>query len=243
MPKSIPIQTIQAVARSVYKETSNYGFGPVDTIRLINELMDLCSAASERDPEAAADALQNLTASRSGASELPIKSGRIVIREFDVEQDLSLLRGWLPDKYGRFFVLSCATAQETEIETLVGAPLNVLGIITLLDGTPIGAMAYLDYNKSQKRAELRKLIGVPEARGKGYAEEATRLWIDYGLSTLGLEKIYVSTLQTHIRNIRLNEVVGFKVEGLLQNEVCIDGDRYDVLRMGLSSEDDSDSVT
>ncbi len=237
MPKSMPIQTIQAVARSVYKETSNYGFGPVDTIRLINELMDLCSAASERGPAARNDSQRDLTAARSEAPELPIKSQRIIIRRFDAEQDLNLLRGWLPDKYGRFFVLSCATAQTIDIEMLVNSPLNVLGTITLLDGTPIGAMAYLDFNKDQKRAELRKLIGVPEARGKGYAEEATRLWIDYGISALGLQKIYVSTLQTHIGNIRLNEDVGFKVEGLLQNEVCIDGERYDLLRMGLCSED------
>ena len=65
------------------------------------------------------------------------------------------------------------------------------------------------------------------------AEEATRLWIRYGVNVLKLEKIYVSTLQTQISNIKLNESIGFRVEGLLRNEVLIDGTRHDVLRMGL----------
>jgi len=66
----------------------------------------------------------------------------------------------------------------------------------------------------------------------GLAEEATRLWIAYGIDALRLEKINVSTLQTHINNIKLNEKIGFQVEGLLRDEVLIDGTRHDVLRMG-----------
>jgi RimJ/RimL family protein N-acetyltransferase len=93
-------------------------------------------------------------------------------------------------------------------------------------------MAYLDHSRIQNRAELRKLIGESDCRGKGLAEEATRLWVRYGIIGLGLEKIYLSTLQTQIANIRLNEDIGFKVEGLLRDEVLIDGKRHDVLRMG-----------
>jgi RimJ/RimL family protein N-acetyltransferase len=237
MPQDIPIQTIQAVARSIHKETTNYGFGPIDTIRLINQLMDLCNDDSESDSSTTLHTGRPPENHPDKPSNMPLTGERIRIREFHADDDLELLRGWLPDKYGRYFVLSCATAQATEIETLVSSPLNRLGIITLHSGEPIGAMAYLDYNEGQKRAELRKLIGNPESRGMGYAEEATRLWIDYGLRTMGLEKIYVSTLQTHISNIRLNEEIGFKVEGVLQNEVCIDGQRYDVLRMGLCRAD------
>ena len=66
------------------------------------------------------------------------------------------------------------------------------------------------------------------------------MWIQYGIHGLGLglEIIYVSTLQTQIANIKLNEKIGFQVEGLLTNEVLIDGERRDVLRMGLSAKAD-----
>ena len=229
---AIPAQTIQTVARSIYREASTYGFAPLDIIRLINELMDLTKMGSETET-AATDALAGIEDDFGSQSlEFPLVGKRIRIREFQPD-DLALLEQWLPDKYGRYFVLSCATAQTVTIDSLTNSPFNRLGIITLPDETPIGAMAYLDLSRTQKRAELRKLIGDAGSRGQGLAEEATRLWIAYGMRTLGLEKIYVSTLQTHIANIRLNEAVGFKVEGLLRNEVMIDGRRHDVLRMGI----------
>jgi RimJ/RimL family protein N-acetyltransferase len=110
---------------------------------------------------------------------------------------------------------------------------NIVGIITLSDGTPIGSVAYLDHDPAQGKAELRKLIGDVRQRRKGYGKEATALWIRYGLEVLQLKKIYLHTLNTNIRNIKLNEELGFVVEGILHNEVFIDGRYHDVLRMGL----------
>ncbi len=88
-------------------------------------------------------------------------------------------------------------------------------------------------NPAQQKAELRKLIGDPRIRGKGLAKEATRLSIQYGLTTLDLRKIYVNTLNTNLANMRLNEDLGFLVEGILRGEAVVDGRRHDVLRMGL----------
>jgi len=67
----------------------------------------------------------------------------------------------------------------------------------------------------------------------GLAKEATKLWIEYRILALGLKKIYLNTLFTNVRNIRLNEDLGFQVEGILRNEIFFEGKHYDVLRMGL----------
>jgi RimJ/RimL family protein N-acetyltransferase len=40
-------------------------------------------------------------------------------------------------------------------------------------------------------------------------------------------------MDTNFRNIRLNESLGFVVEGILRNEYVLDGRERDVLRMGL----------
>ena len=77
------------------------------------------------------------------------------------------------------------------------------------------------------------MIGEPAYRGKGLAREATQLWLGYGVSALGLRKIYVDTLDNNARNIHLNEKLGFVVEGLLRAECLIDGERRDILRMAL----------
>ena len=236
MTNKIPAPTIHALARSIFKDASSYGFRQVDIIRLVNELMDLCTSGTEANNGDPSPLPEIVTIPDDLPPQLPLTGEQVKIRAFRAGSDEKLLEKWLPDKYGRYFVLSCATAQTISVETLTQSPGNHLGIITLHDDYPIGAMAYLDHNKSQKRAELRKLIGEVNSRGRGLAEEATRLWVGYGMQALGLEKIYVSTLQTHISNIKLNEDIGFRVEGLLRNEVLIDGQRRDVLRMGILQE-------
>lgn len=231
MGNQIPLATIQTLARSVYKEAARYGFSQLDVIRLVNELMDYCTAQEGEsvqpsdDPEAQA-------VIEIGTAGLPLSGERLMIRSFDAESDTALLDRWLSDKYGRYFVVSSTAEQSISIDELVHGERTHLGIITTLDKKPIGALAYLDHDDDQRRAELRKLIGDPDYRGKGLAEEATRLWIAYGFDALKLEKIYVSTLQANLGNIKLNERIGFQVEGLLRDEVLIDGVRRDVLRMG-----------
>ena len=235
MDDSVPPETIQAFARSICSEAVKYGFEQVDILRLINAMMDISSESVGQDLRQQSSPDSKI--SQMQVSAFPLKSNRLQIRRADACRDLDLLRGWMADRYGRHFLLSCATAQSMELDAMIENPNNAVGIILDTSSKPIGSVAFLDIDGRQNRAELRKLIGVPEARGQGYAEEATRLWIEYGGQVLGLEKIYVSSLQTHLNNIQLNESIGFKVEGLLQREVLIAGERHDVLRMGLCFDD------
>lgn len=230
MSKGIPNDTIRTFARTIASEARRYGFGDLDFVRLVNAILDIPAANGQETSAPTKNA-----ASEDGTLDVdsfPLASPRLRIRLADESADQELLEGWLDDEYGRHFLLSSSTAQPTDLTSLLSNTQNVVGIV-LREREPIGAVAYLDIDGVQRRAELRKLIGAESARGQGLAEEATRLWIEYGGRTLGLEKIYVSTLQTHLRNIKLNESIGFKVEGVLQREVLIDGERYDVLRMGL----------
>jgi RimJ/RimL family protein N-acetyltransferase len=235
MSHKIPEETISVFSRTISKEARRYGFSQIDFVRLINALMDSTSDASPESPPADGRQIPPLRYLDLNVDELPLTSRRISIRRAD-RGDVDLLEKWMQDDYGRHFLLSCATAQRMEVAALLGNPANEIGIVTLPDATPIGGVAFLDVDQNQRRAELRKLIGVSEARGKGFAEEATALWLKYGIERLGLEKFYVSTLQTHLRNIRLNESIGFRVEGVLEDEIRIGRNRHDVLRMGLTAD-------
>ncbi|MDH4106814.1 MAG: GNAT family N-acetyltransferase [Gammaproteobacteria bacterium] len=233
MPPEIPLDTIKAFARTIFAESHRYGFRQLDIVRLINELMDL-STGIEATQVAPASA-PVIDFGVMYVASFPLRSKRLEIRRADPVGDFSLISTWIGDAYGKHFLLSSATAQRTDLKGLLRNSANEVGIV-FQDDRPIGAVAFLDIDKNQRRAELRKLIGDKSARGKGLAEEATRLWIEYGGQRLNLQKIYVSTLQTHIRNIQLNESIGFRVEGVLSKEVLIDGERYDVLRMGFCYE-------
>jgi len=110
---------------------------------------------------------------------------------------------------------------------------TIFGIVCTPDGTPFGIVGYLNHDREQRKAELRKLIGDPAMRGKGYGKKATKLWLSYGIHGLRLRKIYLYTFDTNLRNIRLNEELGFKLEGIYRAENIIDGIPKDVIRMGL----------
>jgi RimJ/RimL family protein N-acetyltransferase len=226
----IPVDTIEAFARSIAVEARRYGFSQIDFVRLVNALLDVPIADNtyaQLRPESESSSSVTMQ-----VRDFPLISPRLQIRLADPTGDVQLLRRWMKDEYGRHFLLSSSTAQPTEVESLLQNPRNKVGII-IEKSKPVGAVAFLDIDTVQRRAELRKILGEGSARGRGLAEEATRLWITYGGEELGLEKIFVSTLQTHLRNIQLNESIGFRVEGLLLREVRIGHDRYDLLRMGL----------
>ncbi len=227
--------SIEVISKSIIKEAKEIGFKRGDYIKLANSILD---SALDSSPNGSAHSNGNSYPYDAGRkTKFPLKGENILIREFDKKSDVPKLKEWLDDEIGRYFILTRATSRIYDIKRLVEDDRQVLGIITLNDKTPIGLLAFIDYDKEQKKAELRKLIGDPNYRSKGYGKEATKLWIQYGLANLGLHKIYLNTLQTNVRNIRLNEELGFKVEGILRNECFIDGKYHDLLRMGLVVDD------
>ena len=233
--QKIPVATLEMLARSFLKEASSYGFKQVDYVRFVNFMLDYAMSQKDEDEGQMKTDKQPymIESSDSETLRLPLNGERVTIRAVNPLEDRSLLKKWLEDEFGRYFLLSRTTARKLKMGQLLEVDSNIVGVITLHDETPIGAVAYLDYNANQRKAELRKLIGESTMRGKGFAKEATALWIRYGYSKLGLKKIYLNTFNTNIRNIKLNEELGFRVEGILRNEVFIDGEYKDVLRMGL----------
>lgn len=223
--------SIEVISKSIIKEANEIGFKRNDYIKLANLILD---SALEANPDGNGNMNGNIYPYDPGRkTKFPLKGEHLSIREFDKKTDADKLKEWLDDEIGRYFILTRATSRVYDVERLVEDDRHVLGIITLKDKTPIGLLAFLDYDREQKKAELRKLIGEPAHRSKGYGKEATKLWIQYGIANLGLHKIYLNTLQTNVRNIRLNEELGFKVEGILRNECFIDGKYHDLLRLGL----------
>lgn len=230
MPK-ITDETIKAIASSFLKQAKQYGFSLNDYLKFVNVLLDeaLKSPTSKRTEN------KIITYNNSVNLKLPLKTERLIIREM-LKKDIPIVKKWLEDEEGKSFLLSRSSGRTDSIEELFEDEFNTFGIITLPDNDPIGIIAYLNVDEMQKKAELRKMIGVPEQRGKGYGNEASKIWIEYGLYSLGLDKIYVTTLNTNIKNIRINEMLGFRVEGLMQNEIKIDNEYHDLLKMNLLKE-------
>jgi RimJ/RimL family protein N-acetyltransferase len=242
----IPDRTLEAFARGFFNEATLYGFQQTDYVRFVNHLLDITIAMKKNKktkkkkdgyvatPEILSHLVSNVESQElSGANQLPIVGEQVKIRALNIDDDITLLNQWLNDDTGRNFLLSCSEPIMPNYRDLLAEPQNHFGIIALHSGESIGVIAYLNHDQTQRRAELRKLIADPGMRGQGLGKEAAKLWLDYGMSGLSLKKVYLTTFDTNTRNIRLNEALGFKVEGILRNEVYWDGRYRDVLRMGL----------
>ncbi len=213
----IPETTLEALARNFFKETSAYGFKQVDYVRFVNYILDRAMGRQdgvgikEKKPPAELKKTKKGVIKSSQPPQLPLIGKNVRIRAFHREQDKSLLEKWVVDEYGRYFLLSLTTAKAINLEQLIENDFHIIGIITLHDETPIGAMAYLNYDVMQFKAELRKLIGEPDMRGRGYGKEATHLWIGYGTETLDLKKIYLNIILTGWIKLRKKKSIGIFV--------------------------------
>ena len=229
--KNITEETIDALSRNFFKEADNYGFDYEHYIKFVNTLLEYAidgkvNGTMRAKESATFDISKNVTS-------LPVISENLGIRKFDTKTDIDIVHKWMKDDYGKYFMLSFSSHEHMDIDQLLHNENHIFGLITYKDSQPIGLMAFLNLDKEFHKAELRKLIGDPGFRGKGLGKEATINWIAYGRDGLGLKKVYLRTVETNIRNIKLNEELGFKVEGILRNEVKLNDTYYDVLRMGL----------
>ncbi len=217
---------LTALAKSIYEEAKAMGFTSTDYVKLVNAILNF--TVLKKDDSVSSKKTVNY---KPVVSELPIISEKLIIRKYNKETDKEILKKWLTDEKSKLFLLSRTSANNLNIDKLDNDENHLFGLVTLKNGTPIGLLALLNIDRKNKKAEMRKLIGNSEYRGRGFAKEATRLWIDYCLNVFGLKKIYINTLEINIQNISLNRHLGFKIEGVLKNECYIDGKHYDVFRM------------
>ncbi len=228
--------TIEVMAKNFFKEASQYGFRYKEILKFVNTLLDLSLDKSfsgvRKENKTDTQIYRNI----DGCREMPLNSGTVVIRPFNKKKDSAALSEWVQDSNGRFFLISSSCGSFISLESLIEGEHNHIGIIENKEKKRIGALAFLNFDPLQGKAELRKIIGDPESRGLGMGKEATKMWIKYGFAGLGLRKIYLSTIETNLGNIKINEELGFKVEGLLRKEILVDGEFNDILRMGLCRE-------
>ena len=90
-------EAIETLARSIFKEASQYGFSQLDYIRFVNALLDH-SMQNNSDLEISSRARSEFVAETDkglrelSPVELPVESERLVIRPFRTETDGAKLK-------------------------------------------------------------------------------------------------------------------------------------------------------
>lgn len=98
----------------------------------------------------------------------------------------------------------------------------------------VGIIGADQVDNQSKKLEMRKLVGASNERDKGIGKKATFLFLYYAYLIKNFEKVYLHSLDINLRNLSLNGKFGFYLEGVFFENVTIDGERHDLVRMALS---------
>jgi RimJ/RimL family protein N-acetyltransferase len=117
-------------------------------------------------------------------------------------------------------------------------PVNLLfSIRTLENEKLIGFVAFDGINWTDRDSYVAIGIGEPDFWGKGFGSDAMRLMLRYGFNELNLHRVSLNVYDYNLRGIRSYEKCGFKHEGRICEFVLRDGQRSDMLHMGILRSD------
>lgn len=105
-------------------------------------------------------------------------------------------------------------------------------VIAGRDDSPIGLISLWDRSIPHQAAELSIWLGQGHRNG-GNGTEALRLALRHAFGPMGLHKIYLRVLEFNARAIRTYEKCGFRIEGVLREEMRVDGHWHNLVYMGL----------
>ena len=169
-----------------------------------------------------------------------IRDNRVYLRKVSVEDINNRYIEWLNDKETNQFMETRFEKQtyEAAIEYWRNMHKDLrchwFAICDTETKTHIGNIKLGPINKVHKSGDISLFIGEKRFRGKGYASSALMKMIDFSFSELGLRKLNAGLYATNIKSKNLFLKSGFSVEGVLKEQVILEGKRVDVIKMGIT---------
>lgn len=216
--------TREAIFKGIINELNGFQLPAKEYINLATSILDLATSTQTGTIK------QNHNHIPKEFNSLPIIFEDLKISDLDYKKHKKIISKWIDSEIGRDFIHSRIDDIEFDPEIFFTDSKNIFGLIQS-ENAPIGLMGFLHYDKKNNKAELRKLIGEPDFRGKGLGKKSTKLWLNYGLNGLKLRKIYLYTYDTNLRNIRINIEMGFQLEGVFKQENLDNNVAKDIIRM------------
>lgn len=159
----------------------------------------------------------------------------IYLRLMNREDTDSVVAWRNSDSVRRNFIYQTLFTRESHenwIRTMVETGKVVQMIICDL-GTdrPLGSVYIRDIDRQHRKAEYGIFIGETAARGRGVGTATARLMLRYCFEEEGLHRVYLRAFADNVQAIRSYEKAGFVREGLLKDDVRIDGRYRDIIWM------------
>jgi RimJ/RimL family protein N-acetyltransferase len=158
------------------------------------------------------------------------------------EAALPLVRAWINDEEVRRGTGTEGPVSDWEhhrwYESVMDDPAQRIFLIAQgkgHDANAVGVLGLRGINWRSRHAEYWIYLGDRLARGKGLADEASRLLLRFAFGTLGLHRVFLQVNVTNQSAISLYRRLGFVEEGILRAAVFADGHFVDRLLLSLLS--------
>jgi diamine N-acetyltransferase len=158
------------------------------------------------------------------------------------EAALPLVRAWINDEEVRYGTGTESPVSDWEhrrwYESVMEDPAQRIFLIAQSkenETKAVGALGLRGINWRSRHAEYWIYLGDRLARGKGLADEASRLLLQFAFATLGLHRVFLQVNVTNHSAISLYRRLGFVEEGILRAAVFADGRFVDRLLLSMLS--------
>ena len=237
----------RTVSRNLVRQLHEQGCSFRDLVDFANEILDEITVVGTIGKSMSPDELSseqgagnnNVTGDQAIAGKLH-RAGRVnltseaYLRRL-AESDIETVNQWRTEK-----AVSASLAAHA-LEKIVSDPARAASedkaalfvICRTTDDKVVGLIGFPHIELQTRQAEYIKMIGEPSERGKGFARLGTKVLLEYAFGFLHLNRVYLYTLDGNLRNISLNQSLGFSFEGLLKQAVRVDSELRDVAIMAL----------
>jgi len=163
-----------------------------------------------------------------------LRGHRVTLRTARTSDQGALERLRADPEIDHFMGVDSAPASLLWRHVYLGDQSGALADLAIVGGQdqPIGLLSLWDRTIPHQAAELSIWIGEGYRNG-GNGTEALLLALGYAFGDLKLHKVYLRVLEYNCRAIRTYEKCGFKVEGVLRDEMKVGGQWHALVYMGL----------
>jgi RimJ/RimL family protein N-acetyltransferase len=157
------------------------------------------------------------------------------------DDDIMLMFQWINDPEVIRFTNNFKPVSEAEQRVWFQSQVDqknqiVLGIEVKTEKKLIGSCGLYAIERVNRKAEVRIKIGNKSYWGRGYGREAMELLLEFAFDDLNLRRLWLKVLPTNISALKLYKNIGFEEEGILRQDLYIQGKYHDLIVMGLLRE-------
>ena len=172
-----------------------------------------------------------------------LASPRLSLRPLTVADVTDAYVGWLNDPEVTRFLETRHAAQTREtVEAFVAAVAaraheHLFAIRLRAGGRHVGNIKVGPIHPLHRVGDVSLLIGARDVWGQGYAAEAIELVSRHAFGALGARKLSASLYAANVGSERAFLKAGWRREGLRRAHYALDGERSDIVELGLIPED------